>query len=578
MKIAIHITHEALYKIGGIGEVLNGLTTSPSYQHFFDKTLFYGPLFEPHSPPTTALGHDGVVLYDRRHHYDAGSFEKIFSSLCEKYQINIVFGKRRIGHPFHPERLATVDVLLVDITSMPSHIINHHKYLLWEAYGLTSDHYDQDWDYEQYLRIGLPYAELILALYPQAQVYYHFSHEYMGIPSLLSLKISPYYDPEKHKLIFYAHEVAPVRRIVESLPGKDLTFYPILEKGLNQRKSLEEIFGSQMDWGRTALVKLAKNFDRIFAVSDLVAKEYLFLAPDTPEENIRIVYNGIAVDHGISPKIFQAKEKLHRCLGDKLCEPIDLLFTHVCRLVKSKGIWRDFILLHYLDPLLAKANLKAIYLLLATELPRGRPSELINKMVEEYNWPFNHQVGYPDLVGYEIEIYRLVTEFNKKAKAIRAVFVNQFGISKRKCGVNFPEDITTLDLRLASNAEFGMSVYEPFGISHIETLPGGGFSILSTSCGVYYFLQKIFPEEKPFHGINFWEMAKDLPMEFLLNLSEDQRAVLENITLAKEAKNIFQLIPKNQEEKEALYRRIEAHLTKLDWDYIVKTFFLPSLT
>lgn len=44
MKVAIHISHEALYKIGGIGEVLTGLCTAPSYQSFFEKTLFYGPL------------------------------------------------------------------------------------------------------------------------------------------------------------------------------------------------------------------------------------------------------------------------------------------------------------------------------------------------------------------------------------------------------------------------------------------------------------------------------------------------------------------------------------------------------
>jgi hypothetical protein len=579
MRVAIHVTHEALFKIGGIGEVLNGLTTSPSYQSFFDKTLFYGPLFEPlpFPSPTIALGKDGIVLYESRHKYDAGSFGKLFSSICEKYGINLVYGKRKISHPFLPQRSTTVDVLLVDITHMPVDLVNSHKYLLWEKYGLTSDRYDHDWDYEQYLRVGIPYAEISQALYPQAKTFYHFAHEYMGIPSLLFLKISSLYSQERHKLIFYAHEVAPVRRIVERLPGHDLTFYPILEEALSQGNSLEDIFGSQMDWGRTALVKLAKHFDAIFAVGDLVAKEYKFLCPEVEEEKVKVVYNAIPVDHGLTEETFKTKEKILQCLSRKVCERVDLLFTHVCRLVKSKGIWRDFILLTYLDPLLEKSGLKGVYILLATELPQGRPPEVIAKMVEEYGWPFVHRIGYPDLVGYEVEIYERLSKFNEKSRSLKGIFINQFGFSKRKCGKDFPEDIDTIDLRLASDAEFGMSIYEPFGIAHIETLPGGGFPVLSTSCGVYYFLKKHFPEEQTFFPVDFIGFAMDLPSEFLLSLKDDQREVLEHTILAKIAKRVFELIPKTKEEKLSHYQRIEPILRKLDWDSVVKEYFLKAL-
>ena len=46
MKIAVHITHESARKIGGIGSVLSGVCNLEQYKGFYDKTVFYGPLFD----------------------------------------------------------------------------------------------------------------------------------------------------------------------------------------------------------------------------------------------------------------------------------------------------------------------------------------------------------------------------------------------------------------------------------------------------------------------------------------------------------------------------------------------------
>ncbi|KPJ63499.1 MAG: hypothetical protein AMS15_00150 [Planctomycetes bacterium DG_23] len=58
---------------------------------------------------------------------------------------------------------------------------------------------------------------------------------------------------------------------------------------------MEEVFGSQKQNPRNELIKRAVNFDHIFAVSDLVKDEYLFLVPDAPAEKIKTVYNGLSV-------------------------------------------------------------------------------------------------------------------------------------------------------------------------------------------------------------------------------------------------------------------------------------------
>ncbi len=490
----------------------------------------------------------------------------------------MVYGKRIVISEFNPSKSATVDTLLVDITKMKKEIVDFYKYLFWERFDLASDQYENEWDYEQYFRLGICYFDLLKVLYPEAKFIYHFSHEYMGVPSLLALEFNPDFKPEKNIRIFYAHEIAPVRRIIENHPGYDISFYNLLEKAKEEKRSLEEIFGSQMDWYRTALVKLTQRFDKIFAVGDLVLEEYKFLCPEIDPKKLKIVYNGLPIDSVSFEEVRRSREKFFKSLSRRGYEKIDLIFSHVCRLVKSKGIWRDLKLLYFLDFFLEKTGLRGIFFLLSTQIPKGREPELVERMVKEYNWPFEHRIGWPDLIGYEIEINELVERFNSHAKSLKAIFINQFGISKRKCGIDFPEEITTKELKIASDVELGFSIYEPFGISHIEVLPSGGLSLLSTSCGVYYILERIFKEDfKPYFGVNFINIAKDLPEELLLSINPSTREVLEELVLAREARAIFEKLPKNEKERRKIYEKVQSYLSLLKWETIVENFLIPAL-
>lgn len=578
MKIAIHITHEALYKVGGIGEVINGLCTAPSYLNFFNKTLLYGPLFEYIGSPSTRLGKDGIVYFSSKDHYDTQNYYSLFKPILETYNIHLVYGKRYIVSEYNSHRKTEVEVLLVDITQINKDLLNLQKFLFWEKFGLASDKYEHDWDYEQYFRIGVPYFDLVCLLYPEAQEFYHFAHEYMGIPSLLAMELHKNFNPFKHKRIFYAHEVAPVRRLVENLPGQDITFYNILKKYLSQDTSLECIFGSQEDWYRTPLVKLAQRFDRIFAVGDWVAKEFTFLTPSVDKKKIKIIYNALALDHLDWNTKLKSRQKIEECFALKIGFKPDVILTHVCRLVVSKGLWRDIQFLTYLDDYFRKNNLKAVYILLSSLIAHGRPVHEVEKMINTYDWPFEHREGWPDLVGYEIDIYRLIQKLNVKAKAIKAIFINQFGFSKRKCGIHIPEDVSTIDLRMASDVELGLSTYEPFGIAHIEVLPLGGISVLSTSCGVYFFLEKNFQETfKPYFAIDFISTGEDLSTESLLKMTVEKREILEETLIAGIAEEVFLKIPKTWKEREKNFLEIQQNLYKLDWEYVMQNYFIPSL-
>lgn len=579
MKVAVHITHEALYKVGGIGEVINNLCTSPSYLAFFDKSLLYGPLFEYLGSPSTRLGHDGIVFYSSKDHYDTGRFGDLFRSVLEKYNIDLVYGKRKIVNELDPKRTSTVEVLLVDITHIKKEAVDFQKYLFWEKFGLASNRYEKDWDYEQYFRISVPFFELISILYPAAKEIVFFSHEYMGIPCLLALELSVGYDPKRHKRIFYAHEIAPARRLVENLGGADISFYNILKRARSLGLSLEDVFGSQDDWYRTVLVKLTKRFDKIFSVGDWVTEEYKFLCPEVEEEKIVKVYNAVSVTNIDFQTKLSSRKKIINWIRSHVGYEPDVLITHICRLVKSKGVWRDFIILKYLDVLFQEHNLTGYYILLSSLVPQGRQLHEVEQMMSAYNWPFEHKEGWPDLIGYEVEIYDWVKKFNEFSKNIKALFINQFGFSKYKCPFLLEEDLDTKDLRIASDAEIGLSIYEPFGIAHIEILPFGGISIPSTSCGVFFFLEKVLEKEeiKPYYGVDFISIGERFTLESLKTLTSIQRMALEEFVIANLAEEIFKKIPKTFEERLRFFRLTEKLREKLNWDCIVKKNIIPNL-
>ena len=58
LSIVVHVTHEAIQKMGGIGAVLDGLLTTPSYNGAIERTFLVGPLF-----PGADLRNLDTILY-----------------------------------------------------------------------------------------------------------------------------------------------------------------------------------------------------------------------------------------------------------------------------------------------------------------------------------------------------------------------------------------------------------------------------------------------------------------------------------------------------------------------------------
>lgn len=491
MVTAIHVTHEAVRKLGGIGTVLHGLITSKKYKKFIPRTLLYTPLFHRDGDPLLRLGEDSEVLYSGLDEVDAGKWGNLFAAIEKKYGVRIIYGKKKFYHEGLNRDSASADIVAVDIWDMPPQIVDQFKYKLWESYRIQSDHFQQDRDYEQYLRIGVVLREIFEALYGIDERAVVFSHEYMGMSSALAFEMDKKEGRRRGDItIYYAHEVPTARLIAENHPGHDLTFYNIMNCDREAGTSLEEEFGSYSFYSRSELIKRASYLNYIFAVSDVTKQEFLYLCPNANSDMIKVVYNGIPIEKAdFSEKSGSIDLIREYCEGLFNFRP-DYIFTHVTRLVVSKALWRDIRFLYHLDEHFSRHHLKGFFLMLSTLIADGRPAEIIHRIENEYGWPAVHREGWPDLVGAEIDIYHYLELFNARSKSIKGVFLNQFGFGRERCGERVPESASLLGLRLASDIEFGLSIYEPFGIAQLETLPYGGVPVISSVCGSASLLRR----------------------------------------------------------------------------------------
>ena len=583
MPIAVHVTHEAVQQVGGIGTVLRGLVLSKNYSDFFPQTLLYAPSFTREGDVTKRLGPNSEVLYSGLDHLDTGDFRQSFSEIEKKYGVHVLYGHKKFYSPHSKRKGVQTDILTIDPWDMHRGPIQLFKYKLWKHFEIQSDLYEQDRDYEQYLRIGIVLREVVEALYGREERAVVFAHEYMGMPSALAFAIEK---TEGRRLqdttIFYAHEVSTARVVVEQHPGHDFTFYNLLRNDRSHGVSLEDEFGSYRHYSRNELIKRASSLDYIFAVSDITKEEFLYLCPLADEDRIKIVYNGL----GVEELPYEQKERSLQLLRDYCAHLFnfrpDSILTHVARLVISKGIWRDIRLLYHLDDFFVRKKIKGFFVLLSTQTGAVKSPEDIGKMESDYGWPVVHREGWPDLIGTEVDIYRYLELFNGRSRAIKGIFVNQFGFSHGNCGQRLPETTSLLSLRLASDIEFGLSIYEPFGIAQIETVPFGGTPVISSVCGCLSLLENCLPlpqgtcvhvHEKDFLSIDFTKVPPTLKHLFetrsdFMKATKEVRDLIETEICQKYAPQIMNFLPASDRVRKQRFQDLQKRAHLLDWDHI----------
>ncbi len=576
--IVVHVTHEAVEKIGGIGAVIAGLVTADAYQEKVSRTILLGPLLSTDAPTERRLGEGGKIIYSSLDGIEPAEWSEKFRPIERTYDVGIIYGTRMVAEPCDG-RQVPAEVLLVDVFHSNAKRLNLFKAELFEKFGVPSDKFEDIWSYEEYVRLAEPGFEAIKAIGADGnadQQIVYLAHEYMGMPTALKTILS---GAPNTRTVFYAHEVASVRPIVEKMPGHDTMFYNILELAQNSGHDLEDIFPSVVDNCKHALVKAARYCDCVFAVGDYVVDELRFLEHHFRTTEIDLVYNGIPVYPLTLDEKHASRNRMRQYAENLFGHRPDWIFTHVARPVLSKGIWRDIRVLHEMDSILTDKGETAVYYMLGT-LAGQRRRQDIHHMEDLYGWPVNHEHGYPDLAGGEEVLGDIFEDFNRNHQAVKVVFVNQWDWSHEVCGRRMPEEMTFPDIRLGTDVEFGLSVYEPFGIAQFEPLSFGAICVVSNVCGCTGFARKASRGE-PIDDLviegDFLQLGSRCTIDELKNLPSSRRDEIESAESRRLAIMIADRLPRDEETLEDRIAKGHELATRMSWEHVVQEYFLPSL-
>jgi hypothetical protein len=263
----------------------------------------------------------------------------------------------------------------------------------------------------------------------------------------------------------------------------------------------------------------------------------------------------------------------------------DFVFTHVTRLVRSKGLWRDLRVLEHLDEAFTRANKTAVMFLLSTEVSVRRSCDIF-EMEARYNWPVAHREGWPDLSGGEAAFYTAIQEFNAKTKNVKIIFVNQFGFNRKLCGTKMPANMDTIDIHRGTDVEFAQSIYEPFGISPVEPLTFGGICVFSNISGCAGFVNDAVASvnastrDGTRNVIIADYTSIDAQLADITDLLAIGRNVRDQIEAAESrevADEILMLLPKSDSEVASMIKNGHRIAQNMSWDVVVNDYLLPAL-
>ena len=574
--IVAHITHEAVEKIGGIGSVIAGLVTSDAYQAQVSRTVLVGPMFQNEDPAHRRVGPGGRLIYSSLDAITPGEWRDKLSPIEHAHDVRITYGTRPVTEAC-TGKTVDAEVLLVDVFRANPNRLNLLKGRLHERFGIQSDRFQHIWDFEQYVRLAEPAYEALTAIgaTDAAEDLLILAHEYMGMPTALKAVLA---GADNVRTVFYAHEVASVRPVVEQLPGHDTMFYNILSRALDDGLSMEQVFPQINDNYKHPLVKAARYCDEVFAVGEYIQRELEFLDPHFKTMGVDLVFNGIPAERITWAQRQDSRRRMQQYAENLFGRRPTWIMTHVARPVLSKGIWRDLRILHEMEGELARRGESAVYFMLGT-LGGVRRGHDTRQMERVYGWPVNHERGYPDLTGGEEVVGEAVAAFNENHQAVRAVLVNQWDWSQRACGQRMPDDMSFADIRRGTDVEFGLSVYEPFGISQLEPLTFGGVCVMTDVCGCVGFARRTADDGGMDDNVIIASYLGigDLSVDELKGIDIVRRDAVE----AAEAVRVSgMLLARLQNDEPALKARFDRGYElagNMSWDRVVSDYFLPGL-
>jgi hypothetical protein len=143
-----------------------------------------------------------------------------------------------------------------------------------------------------------------------------------------------------------------------------------------------------------------------------------------------------------------------------------------------------------------------------------------------------------------------------------------------------PVDMEFMDIRKGSDAEFGQSIYEPFGIAQVEPISFGGICVFSECCGCAGFVNHA-TGGKPTPNVIVADYT-DLPTkgmrpDQLMAIGQRERDELENTVAAMVAKDLIDRLPREPKEFEQFIDRGYELANKMSWEAVAREYVVPGI-
>jgi hypothetical protein len=356
-------------------------------------------------------------------------------------------------------------------------------------------------------------------------------------------------------------------------------FYNVMRSAIAEGHYVEDVFGDQSGYYKHALIKATRFCDNIFAVGDYTLKEMRFLGADFTTVDAQLAYNGVPCWKISVDEKMRSRNKLRAYCKTLLKYEPDYVFTHVTRLVPSKGLWRDLRVLEHVEEMLRARNETAVLFTLSTEVPVRRGDD-IRAIEARYKWPVVHREGLPDLSNGEALYYQGVQEFNAQSRNVKVVFINQFGFERHVCGDRMPSDMEFMDIRKGSDAEFGQSIYEPFGIAQVEPISFGGICVFSECCGCAGFVAHATGGQPTPNVIvaDYTDLPqKGLAPERMMSIGQAERDQIEDAVAERVAADLMERLPRTPQQFEQFIDRGYKLAQQMSWDVVARDYVLPGM-
>ena len=347
---------------------------------------------------------------------------------------------------------------------------------------------------------------------------------------------------------------------------------------------LDNVFGSQDDWFKVPLLHQAARCDAVLAVSDLVRE-----GTPVPGDRVhRHPHRSRVQRHSVRVHL-AGREDISRNRLRSYCRALhgflpDFVFTHVTRMVPSKGMWRDAKVLSHLARYLADdGGHTAVLFVLSTGTGTGRAPDQVHAWEEAYGWPSTTGRTTEISSAWRPPTFSTWSNRSTASTPMPKSCSSTSWLDRAHCGRRMPRDMSFADIRRGSDLEFGLSIYEPFGIAQLEALTHGAVCCISSACGCRGFVARVAAGDTPTALVveaDYISLPDDdwlnTPWD-ALNITQGLRDQLEEHQSKQASREILKVLARDNDERSRNLAWGQAASAAMGWDVVARDLLLPAL-